>query len=182
MFGFLFDFANYFPYALINIGEIGVDIMEREKIFIDMTNGKKKLDTSKMDEWTSEELQEFFPDESEYTGIQVDLIQHKNFYLKVTLVYIHETEKNTYIEFEAQNRLQNDTLIRFGKWWMDNQEFDLSQRTPTLIPTKLEAIAFSESVHFMFMESGFAMEIDLLDADSLNVLKSYDIKVKVYPS
>ncbi len=160
----------------------GGSIMEREKIFIDMTNGKKKLDTSKMDEWTPEEVKEFFPDESEYTGIQVDLIQHKDFYLKVTLVYIHETEKNTYIEFEAQNRLQNDIRIHFGKWWMDNQEFDLSQRTPTLVPTKLETIAFSESVHFMFMESGFAMEVDILDATSHEILKAYDIKIKVYPS
>ncbi|WP_342558429.1 hypothetical protein [Metasolibacillus sp. FSL K6-0083] len=156
--------------------------MERKKIFIDQTIGKKKLDTSKMDEWTPEDWKEYFPDESEYTGIQVDLIQHKDFYLKVTLIYIHETEKNTYIEFEAQNKLPNDILIQFGKWRMDNQGFDLSKRTPILIPTRLESIAFSEHVHFMFMESGFAMEVDILDATSLEVLEAYDIEVKVYHS
>lgn len=39
-------------------------IMDKETIFIDLTEGKRKLDTSQMDQWTEKEWDEWIGDET----------------------------------------------------------------------------------------------------------------------
>lgn len=155
--------------------------MQREKILIDQTVGKKKLDTMKMDEWTAEDWEEFFPPEGPPAKMQFDLVQHIDLSLKIDQIYCLEVEDNMYIEFEVQNKMKNNICIRFGKWWMDDKEFDLSEHPPILIPTPFKSFFFTEHVHYMFFKHTIAMEIDILDANSHEILKAYDIKIKIWP-
>ena len=85
--------------------------MDKETIFIDLTEGKRKLDTSQMDQWTKKEWDEWVGDDTMYVGIQAVLLNESDIYLKMTSTYINEETEEEYISFEAKSKQKKITVF-----------------------------------------------------------------------
>lgn len=137
--------------------------MNRETILFDFTEGKKVFDTSKMEQWTEEEWKEWVGEPEDHVGIQKILINDSNIYLKLTSVYYDEATNDMHVTFEAQSKIEKNVSIQFGKWKVDNQEFDLSNLAPECLGENSELLYFKRSVDYMFIESALSMEVDIID-------------------
>ncbi|MBD7983474.1 hypothetical protein H9649_02680 [Sporosarcina sp. Sa2YVA2] len=154
--------------------------MAKEMIYIDFTKGYKQFDTSKMSEWTSEEWKEWTAEPDDNLGIHKVLFDDPEFYFKMTSLYYDEASNDMYVTFDAQNKTNRDYSIRFGKWKVDEQEFDLSNSTPTTLGNKSEIIHLKESVKSGFLKSMISMEVNIIDVNRrarelVFILKIYSI-------
>lgn len=156
--------------------------MDRETILFDFTEGRKVLDTSKMDEWTKEEWKEWVGEPEDHVGIQKILIDDSNLYFKLTSLYYDESTNDMHLTFEAQTKIKKRLSIQFGKWIVDNQEFDLSTLPPKYLGEESKMIYFKESVDYMFLQSVISMEVDIIDIDNKIRCKEYKFILKIYES
>jgi len=156
--------------------------MGKETIYIDFTKGKKSFDTSKMEEWTPEEWEEWVGEPKDHVGIQKVLLNNSDFYLKMTSIYFDEdeAEKGMYVTFEAQNKKDRKFSIQFVRWIVDDNEFDLSNSLPEFLEENSEIIHFTKSVEYMFLNSTINMEVNIIDVDNNTTFREFEFILKIY--
>lgn len=152
--------------------------MDKETIYIDFTEGHKKFDTSKMNEWTNEEWKEWTAEPEDRVGIQKVLLNDSELYLKMTSLYYDEATDDMYVTFEAKNKVNRDYSIQFGKWKVDEIEFDLSNSTPTLLEKGSEITNFRKSVKNDFLKSTINMEVSIID--DKEIIRELEFILKIY--
>lgn len=152
--------------------------MDKETIFIDFTEGHKKFDTSKMNEWTNEEWKEWTAEPEDRIGIHKVLLNDSELYLKMTSLYYDEATMDMYVTFEAKNKVNRDYSIQFGKWKVDEKEFDLSNSTPTLLENGSEIKIFRNSVNSGFLKSTISMEVNIID--DKEIIRKLEFILKIY--
>lgn len=157
--------------------------MLREKVYIDLTEGKKFLDTNKMDEWTKDDWDYFLPKVHNFGLIQIEMLNTTTLSLKISSIHYNEKSKEMFVTFEVQNRIARNIYIKFGKWKIDEEhDFDLSKLEPELISSQSDISFFSRSVKFMFLERSLKMEVDIIEEATNITIKSYDFEMKIYPT
>jgi hypothetical protein len=154
--------------------------MGKEMIYIDFTDGKKQLDTSKMEQWTQEEWKEWIGEPEDYVGIQKVLFSDSDFYMKLTRLHYDEAGKDMYVTFEAQNKTDRNFSIQFGRWRVDDEEFDLSNSMPEFLGGNSDIIHFRKSVKYMFLKSTIIMEVNIIDVDNNTTFREFEFTLKIY--
>ncbi|MFC4411604.1 hypothetical protein ACFOZY_14345 [Chungangia koreensis] len=94
--------------------------VEKQVIDIDTTPGKRKFDMERMNEWTKEEWEAWVGTPEDHQGIQIDLLDEHDFYIRISGIGLHEPTRETIVWFDVENRKDTDIQVRF-KWIQTDQ-------------------------------------------------------------
>lgn len=144
--------------------------MTKELINIDYT--EKTYDTSKWESWTEEQFREWRGESEDDIGIQIMLMNNRDFYLKITGIYFNEATEDMFFEFDTQNKLDRNIYIQFGSWRIEETVYDLSHVKPLYLEKHSEMRGFERVVKRTYLESwdDVAFEVTIVDAETnLNI-------------
>ena len=107
--------------------------VEREVIEIDTTKGKRKFDMERMNEWTKEEWEAWIGTPEDHQGIQIDLLDEPDLYLRISGIGLHEPTRETLVWFDAKNRSERDILLKFIWIQTDRLKMNVEYTAPMVL-------------------------------------------------
>lgn len=157
---------------------------KRKLVSIDMTEGKRVFDTSKMDDWSQEEWEAFVGNEDDH-HLEIPLVNTNDYHFFISSVYLNEVTKIYTLEMQIENRTEIDLSIFVKELKLDGEYFDIYQNKPYLVNAhekeegKVQVLA-SGDIYDLFNHSLF-MCIDIEEAQTGKWLGGYEFDVKVFP-
>lgn len=157
---------------------------KRKLVSIDLTEGKRVFDTSKMDDWSQEEWEAFVGDEADH-HLKIPLLNTNDYHFLISFVYLNEVTKIHTMEMQIENRTEKDLSVFVKELKMDGKCFDIYKNQRYLVKAheksegKVEVLA-SGDIYDLFNHSLF-MCIDIEEAETGEWLEGYEFDVKVFP-
>ena len=143
----------------------------------DLTIGVKEFDTNKMNEWTVEEWEEFIGDPTEdIKPWYLLLVDNEELRLEIVNLYFNDFEKYIVVILEACNKSQNDIVIQFNRWRLDNQYFDLDSEFIYHVERKSEIKNMNISVNYMFFKT-MTLNVNVLEKNTSTKLREFEFNI-----
>lgn len=155
--------------------------MDKETIFIDLTEGKRKLDTSQMDKWTEKEWDEWVGDDTKYVGIQAVLLNESDIYLKMTSTYTNEETNEKHVSFEAKSKRKRNYSIQFNKLKDGELEFDISHSNPESLGEDSGMVYFEKTAKNMDLTGRLTIDITVFDDLNKTNGRKLEFIIKIFP-
>lgn len=148
-----------------------------EIINFDLTVGVKDFDTSKMNEWTDEEWEEFIGNPTEdIKPLYLLLVDDKELRLEIVNLYFNDFDKYIIVVLDAQNKTEKDITIQFGRWRLDNQYFDLSSEFIYSVKKKKDIKNMKIIANYMFFKT-MTLNIKILEAKTNVQLREFEFNI-----
>ena len=143
----------------------------------DLTIDVKEFDTNKMNEWTDEEWEEFIGDPTEdIKPWYLLLVDNEELRLEIVNLYFNDFEKYIVVILEACNKSQNDIVIQFNRWRLDNQYFDLDSEFIYHVERKSEIKNMNISVNYMFFKT-MTLNVNVLEKNTSTKLREFEFNI-----
>ncbi|MFC3212481.1 hypothetical protein [Planomicrobium okeanokoites] len=159
---------------------------KRKLVSIDLTEGKRVFDTSKMDDWSQEEWEAFVGDENDHQHhLEIPLLNTNDYHFLISSVYLNEATKIHTLEMQIENRTEKDLSVLVKELKLDDKYFDIYKNQRYLVKAheksegKVEVLAYGD-IYDLFNHSLF-MCIDIEEAQTGKWLEGYEFDVKVFP-
>lgn len=153
------------------------ECVKMEIINFDLTVGVKDFDTSKMNEWTDEEWEEFIGDPTEeIKPLYLLLVDDMDLRLEIVNLYFNDFDKYIIVVLDAHNKTEKDIIIQFSRWRLDDQYFDLNSAFMYSVEKKMDMKNMKITANYMFFKT-MTLHVNVLDAKTNARLREFEFNI-----
>lgn len=156
---------------------------KRKSISIDLTKGKRKFDTSKMDEWSKDEWAAFVGTEEDH-HLVIPLLNTDRYCFLIATIGINEVTNAFTLEIQMENKTEKDIRIEADLLKIDEILFDVSQTKPFFVTSRArtegQITVMIPGNYLKFFKSSLSLSIDIKEAETEKWLEGYEFAAQVY--
>ncbi|ANU23754.1 hypothetical protein [Planococcus donghaensis] len=156
---------------------------KRKFISIDLTKGRSKFDTSKMNEWSPEEWAAFVGTEEDH-HLEIPLLNTEKYRFLIVSISINEVTKAFTLEIQMENKTEKDIRIEVATLKIDEALFDVSKTEPFFIKAHAQKegqiTVIISGDYLEFFKNSISLSFDIKEVETDNWLEGYEVVVQVY--
>ncbi|ANU23381.1 hypothetical protein [Planococcus donghaensis] len=156
---------------------------KRKFISIDLTKGRRKFDTSKMDEWSPEEWAAFVGTEEDH-HLEIPLLNTEKYHFLIVSISINEVTKAFTLEIQIENKTEKEIRIDASTLKIDEALFDVSKTEPFFIKAHAQKegqiTVIISGDYLEFFKNLISLSFDIKEVETDNWLEGYEVVVQVY--